>query len=103
MLAPPSPALLAKAERIRAQLTALYPPPFAPLLNHRNHYEFLCSVLLSAQTTDKAVNACSPARALPCALTTMLLSLPCALAALSRPPLSVCGCSHACADGCAAC
>ena len=68
----PSPALLAKAARIRSQLHALYPPPFQPMLQHKNKFELLCAVLLSAQTTDKSVNACTPA----CALPRLLCALP---------------------------
>ncbi len=60
-VAAPSPELRAKAERIRLQLAALYPPPLAPPLTHRNTFEFLCAVVLSAQTTDAKVNVVTPA------------------------------------------
>lgn len=49
-----------KAERILAQLEALYPdPPIA--LDHQDPYTLLIAVLLSAQTTDKKVNEVTPA------------------------------------------
>ncbi len=49
-----------KALRIDAQLAALYPDPPVPL-DHRNAFELLVAVLLSAQTTDKMVNTVTPA------------------------------------------
>ncbi|MFM2162536.1 MAG: hypothetical protein RLZZ383_2048 [Pseudomonadota bacterium] len=49
-----------KALRIDAQLEALYPDPPVPL-DHRNAFELLVAVLLSAQTTDKMVNTVTPA------------------------------------------
>jgi len=54
-------ALREKAARIAAQLGGLYPPPLAPPLHHRNTFELLCAVVLSAQSTDKKVNEISPA------------------------------------------
>ena len=54
-------ALREKAARIAAQLRSLYPPPLAPPLNHRNTFELLCAVVLSAQSTDKKVNEITPA------------------------------------------
>ena len=60
---PPVPTAeqVAKAARIRGILAALYPPPLTPPLAWKNHFELLCSVVLSAQTTDKKVNECTPA------------------------------------------
>jgi endonuclease-3 len=49
-----------KADRIGAQLDALYPAPPIPLL-HRDPYTLLVAVLMSAQTTDKKVNEVTPA------------------------------------------
>ncbi len=49
-----------KAERILAQLEALYPDPPIPL-DHRDPFTLLLAVLLSAQTTDKKVNEVTPA------------------------------------------
>jgi endonuclease-3 len=49
-----------KARRIRAQLDALYPETPIPL-DHRNPFELLVAVVLSAQTTDKKVNEITPA------------------------------------------
>lgn len=46
----------AKADKIRAQLQELYPNPPIPLV-HRNVFELLCAVVLSAQCTDKKVNS----------------------------------------------
>ena len=48
-----------KAERIRAQLEALYPTTPIPL-DHTDSFSLLISVLLSAQTTDKKVNEVTP-------------------------------------------
>jgi len=48
-----------KAERIRAQLEALYPDTPIPL-EHTDTFSLLISVLLSAQTTDKKVNEVTP-------------------------------------------
>jgi len=49
-----------KAERIVAQLEALYPETPIPL-SHENPFELLIAVLLSAQSTDKKVNEVTPA------------------------------------------
>lgn len=49
-----------KAERIRAQLEALYPEPPIPLA-HADPFTLLVAVLLSAQTTDARVNLVTPA------------------------------------------
>lgn len=49
-----------KADRIRAQLAALYPNPPIPL-DHSDPYTLLIAVLLSAQTTDVRVNQVTPA------------------------------------------
>lgn len=46
--------------RIRATLERLYPDPPSPL-DHRDAYELLVAVALSAQTTDKRVNMVTPA------------------------------------------
>jgi endonuclease-3 len=48
-----------KSTRIDAQLAAMYPETPVPL-DHRNPYELLVAVLLSAQTTDKMVNTVTP-------------------------------------------
>lgn len=48
-----------KADRIRAQLAALYPNPPIPL-DHTDPYTLLIAVLLSAQTTDVRVNQVTP-------------------------------------------
>lgn len=50
-----SASLLSKAERISAQLAALYPDPPCPL-DHGNRTQLLVAVMLSAQTTDLKVN-----------------------------------------------
>lgn len=49
-----------KAEAIRAILDRIYPDPPIPLY-HTNPYTLCIAVLLSAHTTDKSVNACTPA------------------------------------------
>jgi endonuclease-3 len=49
-----------KAERIQAQLEALYPETPVPL-DHSNAYTLLVAVLLSAQCTDLRVNQVTPA------------------------------------------
>ena len=49
-----------KADRIREQLAQLYPEVPVPL-DHRNSFELLVAVVLSAQTTDKKVNEVTPA------------------------------------------
>ena len=48
-----------KAERIRLQLTELYPAPPVPL-DHSDAYTLLVAVMLSAQTTDARVNMVTP-------------------------------------------
>jgi endonuclease III len=48
-----------KADRIRAQLAALYPNPPIPL-DHTDPFTLLIAVLLSAQTTDVRVNQVTP-------------------------------------------
>lgn len=52
----PDAALLDKAARIAAQLQTLYPDPPIPL-SHTSSFQLLVAVMLSAQTTDKKVNA----------------------------------------------
>ena len=49
-----------RAERIAAQLEALYGQPPIPL-DHSDPFTLLVAVLLSAQTTDKKVNQVTPA------------------------------------------
>ena len=49
-----------KANRIGSMLDDLYPELPIPL-DHRNSFELLVAVLLSAQTTDKKVNEVTPA------------------------------------------
>ena len=49
-----------KAARISDLLETLYPKTPSPL-DHRNTFELLIAVLLSAQTTDKKVNEVTPA------------------------------------------
>ena len=49
-----------KAERILGILDELYPETPIPL-DHRDHFTLLVAVLLSAQTTDAAVNRATPA------------------------------------------
>jgi len=46
--------------KIRETLERMYPNPPAPL-DHRNAFELLVAVALSAQTTDKRVNLVTPA------------------------------------------
>lgn len=53
-------ALEFKAGRIAELLGRLYPNPPIPL-DHGTTFQLLCAVLLSAQTTDKKVNECTPA------------------------------------------
>ena len=50
-----SSSLLSKADRISAQLAALYPDPPCPL-DHGSRTQLLVAVMLSAQTTDVKVN-----------------------------------------------
>lgn len=49
-----------RAEFIRQRLNQLYPETPVPL-DHRNHFELLVAVLLSAQCTDERVNMVTPA------------------------------------------
>jgi endonuclease-3 len=49
-----------KAERIVAMLEELYPETPVPL-DHRNDFQLLVAVLMSAQTTDVKVNQVTPA------------------------------------------
>ena len=56
-----SPATVAKATRIAAQLAALYPGPQPCPLAHASEVQLLVAVMLSAQTTDVKVNAVTPA------------------------------------------
>ncbi|MEM6454090.1 MAG: endonuclease III [Acidobacteriota bacterium] len=51
---------LERAQRIHAQLDALYPETPIPL-DHTDPFTLLVAVLLSAQTTDKKVNEVTPA------------------------------------------
>lgn len=53
-------ALAFKSNRIAELLGRLYPNPPIPL-DHATDFQLLCAVLLSAQTTDKKVNECTPA------------------------------------------
>ena len=48
-----------RAQLILKILNEIYPRTPIPL-NHNNNYELLVSVLLSAQCTDKRVNAVTP-------------------------------------------
>ena len=48
-----------KAKKIISILNKIYPEPPIPL-NHKNNFELLISVLLSAQCTDKRVNEVTP-------------------------------------------
>lgn len=54
------PELQGKADRIRSELQRLYPNPPIPL-DHGSTFQFLCAVVLSAQSTDKKVNEITPA------------------------------------------
>jgi endonuclease-3 len=49
-----------KADRVAAILDELFPAPPVPL-RHRNPFELLVAVILSAQSTDKKVNQITPA------------------------------------------
>jgi endonuclease-3 len=55
----PYPTRKARAEFIDQRLAALYPAPAIPL-DHKDAYTLLIAVLLSAQCTDKRVNATTP-------------------------------------------
>ena len=48
-----------KAKKIINILNKIYPKTPIPL-NHKNNFELLISVLLSAQCTDKRVNEVTP-------------------------------------------
>ncbi len=48
------------ARHVLEEIIALFPDA-KPSLNFRNHYELLIAVMLSAQTTDVAVNKATPA------------------------------------------
>ena len=48
-----------RADFILNRLNQLYPETLVPL-NHKNHYELLVAVLLSAQCTDERVNKVTP-------------------------------------------
>lgn len=49
-----------RARKVLEEIIALYPDA-KPSLDFRNHFELLVAVLLSAQTTDAAVNKSTPA------------------------------------------
>ncbi|MGT2907939.1 endonuclease III [Streptococcus dentiloxodontae] len=49
-----------RARKVIEEIIALYPDA-QPTLNFRNHFELLIAVMLSAQTTDLAVNKVTPA------------------------------------------
>eukprot|EP00793_Prasinoderma_coloniale_P006720 PRCOL_00001550-RA len=57
--ASPPAELQAKADRIAKSLAEMYPDPPIPL-DHGNTFQFLCAVVLSAQSTDKKVNTVTP-------------------------------------------
>ncbi|MGT2756869.1 endonuclease III [Streptococcus ovuberis] len=48
-----------KARHVIEEIIALFPDA-QPSLDFRNHFELVCAVLLSAQTTDAAVNKATP-------------------------------------------
>ena len=48
-----------RARKVIEEIIALYPDA-KPSLDFHNHFELLCAVLLSAQTTDAAVNKATP-------------------------------------------
>ncbi|MCB4976330.1 endonuclease III [Streptococcus mutans] len=48
------------ARKVLEEIIALYPDA-VPSLNFKNHFELLIAVILSAQTTDAAVNKVTPA------------------------------------------
>ncbi|MDG4513293.1 endonuclease III [Streptococcus suis] len=48
-----------RARKVIEEIIALYPDA-KPSLDFQNHFELLCAVLLSAQTTDAAVNKATP-------------------------------------------
>ena len=49
-----------RARKVLEEIIALYPDA-KPSLNFKNHFELLIAVILSAQTTDVAVNKVTPA------------------------------------------
>ncbi|MBF0826550.1 endonuclease III, partial [Muribacter muris] len=49
-----------RARKVIEEIIALYPDA-KPSLDFRNHFELLVAVMLSAQTTDAAVNKVTPA------------------------------------------
>ncbi|MGT2924692.1 endonuclease III [Streptococcus caviae] len=49
-----------RARKVLEEIIALYPDA-KPSLNFKNHFELLIAVVLSAQTTDAAVNKVTPA------------------------------------------
>ncbi|MGT2750732.1 endonuclease III [Streptococcus orisasini] len=49
-----------RARKVLEEIIALYPDA-KPSLNFKNHFELLIAVILSAQTTDAAVNKVTPA------------------------------------------
>ncbi|MBP2623341.1 endonuclease III [Streptococcus oricebi] len=49
-----------RARKVLEEIIALYPDA-KPSLDFRNHFELLVAVMLSAQTTDAAVNKATPA------------------------------------------
>lgn len=56
----PFPNRKSRAAFVDQRLAELYPAPPIPL-NHQDAYTLLIAVLLSAQTTDRSVNAATPA------------------------------------------
>jgi len=60
MTQPPAETDMTRAEAILAELRNRYPDAKTEL-SHRNPFELLISTILSAQATDKSVNAASPA------------------------------------------
>lgn len=52
--------MLLPPHRLPLQLAALYPSPPIPL-DHGSTFQFLCAVVLSAQSTDRKVNQVTPA------------------------------------------
>lgn len=60
MTQPPAQTATTRAEAILAELRSRYPDAKTEL-SHRNPFELLISTILSAQATDKSVNAASPA------------------------------------------
>jgi len=54
-----TPAEQSPIDSIMQKLDELYPPPVPVPLNHGNAFQMLVAVVLSAQTTDGAVNKCT--------------------------------------------